>query len=430
MSVQRTAKKRENDAMFTSMFESAEIDPLVLLQNHLELTREAMQWLMQREVVSKAGQYYSREKPNQGEYSHWGSNPGSIRVGGQKIPLKIPRVINNTTGKTESPEVYKQKRAIEQPPMHVMQALLYGLSTRHFKETAEMLMDSFGLSKSALSDAFIEHSGHILAEFLERRLDDRTYTALFIDGKVLNRESVVVAIGVDEHGNKRTLGLVQATTENAAAISGQLRNMLQRGLDISQGILAVIDGSLGIRSALAEVFGEHVVVQRCQAHKMRNVLAYLPKHSQPAFGKSIRELYRCQDYNQALSMADEIARKLASVNISASRSFQEGLDEILTLTRLGLHQYLSKSFLTTNIIESTFSTAASMTSHIKRWHEGDHRLRWFAAALKECEKHWRVVDNTKRLPMLQLALSNEIKRKKINANTDSKPRRFSTKKRT
>lgn len=430
MKTKHTPEKSGVEQMFESMFGQQELDPMVLMQNHLELTRQVMQWLMQREVGQKAGDHYSHEKPNDNLYSRWGSNPGSIKIGSQRVPVKVPRLFNNETAQTESPEVYKQKRAIEQPSPHVLKAILYGLSMRHFKETAEVLMESFGLSKSTLSDAFIAHSGQILEEFLERRLDDRRYVAMFIDGKVLNHESIIVAVGVDEHGEKRVLGLTQATTENAAVIGGLLRNMLARGLDISQGILAVIDGSAGIRSALRDVFGEHVTVQRCQVHKMRNIVGYLPKDQHPQWRKRLRSLFACADFAEATSMADAIAADLNKINVVASRSFQEGLDEILTITRLGLHQHLGKSFLTTNIIESTFSTAASMTSHIRRWRPGDQRLRWFAAVLQECELHWRTIDNPARLPMLQRQLLIEINRKKNEGHSDSTPRRFSTRKRT
>jgi len=430
MRSKHTSNEAQVHAMFESMFSQEDVDPMMLLQNHLELTRQAAQWLMQREVSDKAGAPYSREKPREGKYSRWGSNPGSVKVGAQRVPLQVPRVYNHETSATESPEVYAHMRSVETPPLHVMKAILYGLSMRHFKETAEILLESFGMSKSALSEAFIEHSGQILEEYLERRLDDRSYVAMFIDGKILNQQSVVIAIGVDEQGEKRVLGLTQATTENASAISSLLRNMLGRGLDISQGLLTIIDGGKGLRSAIGEVFGEHAVVQRCQAHKMRNVMGYLSKDQQPHWRKRLRTFFGCQDMQEALSMAEQMVADLNKINIIASRSFQEGLAEILTMTRLELHAHLGKSFLTTNIIESTFSTAASMTRHVKRWHDGDHRLRWCAAALRECENGWRKVDNPMRLPMLQRALKIEVQKAQNNHPTDPKPRRFSTKKRT
>jgi len=104
-------------------------------------------------------------------------------------------------------------------------------------------MDSFGLSKLTPSAAFAEQSREILEPFLERRLDDATYVAMFTDGKVLQNQNMVVAIGITEQGDKRTLGLTQATTENGAAIAVMLRDMVTRGLDFEQGLLIVIDGA-------------------------------------------------------------------------------------------------------------------------------------------------------------------------------------------
>lgn len=422
MTSKHTASSRDVEAAYSSLLTQTDADPLALVLNHLELSRQALEWLMQREVSIKAGEPYTRTKPHDGRYSRWGSNPGSFQIGGQRLPVEVPRLHDNENGTTSSPEVYHQVRRMESPPEHVMRGLLLGLSTRRYKEAAELLLDSFGMSKSALSEAFIEHSAQILEGFLQRRLDDREYVAMFIDGKVLRGQSIVVAIGVDTHGEKRTLGLLQATTENGVAIATMLRDMIGRGLDAEHGMLFVIDGGKGLRSAISEVFGDQAIVQRCQVHKTRNVISHLPETEHAVWKKRLGELYACQDYALAQSMADAIVADLNKVNISAARSFQEGLHEVLALARLGLVEHFTKCFSSTNIIESTFSTATSLTRHVKRWTTADQRLRWYAAALSEIEPKWRKVLNHRRLPMLQRAMLIEINQAMNNHATTSKPR--------
>jgi transposase-like protein len=221
---------------------------------------------MEHEVSERAVDRYSHNKPHAGRYRRWGSNPGSIQVGGQRLRVRVPRVEDVETGRTVSPEIYGHFRRLEEPPAHVVEAIFRGLGTRNLEDVSERLMDSYGLSKSRWSELFVRHSREILEGFLNRRLDDATYVAMFIDGKVIQGQHVLVAIGVTTRGEKRPLGLAQASTENAGSITVMLREMIERGLGFDDGILMVIDGAKGLRKAVEEVLGDHAVVQRCQIH--------------------------------------------------------------------------------------------------------------------------------------------------------------------
>lgn len=418
------------DAAFASILETASDDTAALVLNHLELSRRAIEWLMQRQTSDLAGERYSHEKPNDGQFSRWGSNPGSVAVGGQRVRVEVPRVRDMVNETTHSPEIYAKLRHMQEPPLHIMQALMRGLGTRQFQETAEVLLDSFGLSKSSLSAAFVEHSSQILEAFLERPLNDATYVAMFIDGKVLQNQSMVVAIGITEHGDKRTLGLTQATTENAAAIGVMLRDMITRGLDFEQGLLIVIDGGTGLRKAIDDVFGIYGVVQRCHVHKLRNVLSHLSENERQEWQKILKEFFSCEDYDEATKQAKKIHSELLKVNIPAARSFNEGLDDVLTLARLGLHHIIGRSFRTTNIIESINAGIARYTRHVTRWTTADQRLRWTALALLEMEPSWNKVHNFRRLPMLQRIVQKEIIKRSLDLSSSLKSKRISTRKRT
>ncbi|MBI2794156.1 MAG: transposase [Ignavibacteria bacterium] len=212
MSTKHTLKNNELEAAFSSMAGTTGDDTAALVLNHLELSRHAIEWLMQRETSERAGDRYSHNKPHEGRFSRWGINRGSVAVGGQKLRVEVPRIRDNESQTTHTPEIYARLQQMAEPPVHIIRALMLGLGTRKYHETAETLMASMGLSKSSLSEKFVEHSSEILEEFLKRRLDDDTYVAMFIDGKALQNQSMVIAIGVTQNGVKRTLGLTQATT--------------------------------------------------------------------------------------------------------------------------------------------------------------------------------------------------------------------------
>ena len=231
--------------------------------------------------------------------------------------------------------------------MHIMRALMLGLGTRKYRETAETLMESMGLSKSSLSEKFVEHSREILEEFLKRRLDDETYVAMFVDGKSLQNQSMVIAIGVTENGVRRALGLTQATTEHSGAIAVMFRDLIARGFDFEKGLLVVIDGGTGLRKAITEVFGSYAIVQRCQVHKIRNVLSHLSESDRETWHRKLMVLFKCEDYNEAQSMVAALHAELLRINVNAARSLNEGIDDMFTLSRLGVHAIFGRCFLST-----------------------------------------------------------------------------------
>jgi transposase-like protein len=430
MKAKHTSGNVDMHAAFSSILEGSKNDALALILNHLELTRRAVEWFMQSEVTELAGERYSHDKPHDGRFSRWGSNPGSVSIGGQKVPVDVPRMYDAETNSTLSPASYLQLREVAAPSPQLMNALLIGLSTRRLRDVAETLLDSFGLSKTTLSEAFIEHSREILETFMQRRLDDATYVAILVDGKVIQGHSILTAIGITETGQKRMLGLSQATTENADVIVDMFRDMIERGFDFEQGLLVVIDGGKGLRKAVDGVFGDYAIIQRCQVHKLRNVMSYLDEEHQATMLPRLKKLFRCEDYNEAMSIADGIHADLKSINIVAARSFQEGLEETLTVTRLKVPTALRSSFTTTNIIESVNSTIAQRTRRITNWSSPDQRLRWTAAIIVDAEQKWRKVRGSRLIPMLRRLIQQTVNERILNSSSKPTPKRVSTRKRT
>lgn len=145
-----------------------------------------------------------------------------------------------------------------------------------------------------------------------------------------------MALGITIKGEKVILGFVQTGGENARVSNQFLQDLRDRGLNPEAGLLVVIDGSKGLREAVKDVFSGHALVQRCQWHKRENVVSYLPKTRQAEFRKKLQRAYQESTYEKAKEALDKIRKELVPLNESAVRSLDEGLEETLTLHRLGL----------------------------------------------------------------------------------------------
>ena len=176
------------------------------------------------------------------------------------------------------------------------------------------------------------------------------------------------------------LGFVQAASENERVCCQFVDALIDRGLQYQQGLLCLIDGSRGLRAALTKALSGYVAIQRCQWHKRENVIAYLPKSQQNEVRKALHNAYDKVTYTDAKAALQALKPSLALMNASALNSLEEGLEETLTLHRLGLMPQLKQSFRTTNCIESLNAMVAQRTRNVKRWNNSDQRYRWLAAA--------------------------------------------------
>ena len=176
--------------------------------------------------------------------------------------------------------------------------------------------------------------------------------ALVLDGKTFADATMVIALGITLSGEKRFLGFVETDTENAPVLTLFLRALVERGLDLSQGVLVILDGGKGLRAAVRKAFRGRALVQRCQWHKRENVVSYLGKHEQVVWRQRLQRAYNRPDYNEAIGALETLHRELDERNQSAAGSLAEGLDETVTLHRLGLFGVLGRSLKTTNGLES------------------------------------------------------------------------------
>ena len=382
-----------------------------LLQNHLSICQIMINELLEEEVTQKAGARYSREKPYNGRYSRWGFNPGSVRIGDQKLKVDVPRIYDNDQDKNTILDRYEDLKQLPEPTEQLINGVLLGLSMRDYAKVIDHLGEGFGMSKSSISRSFVDRTEEKLKEFESRRLEHLEVIALFIDGKYLSKEQIIICMGVTLQGEKIPLGFVQTTTENSVPIKDMLGNLKERGLAWEEGLLCVIDGSKGIRKAIEESFGNKAVIQRCQWHKQENILKYIPEKEHQAVKRKYQQSVNKESYKEARESLKELKQDLETINVSAARSLEEGLEDILTLHRLRLNEDFSKSFATTNCIENLNSQIGKYLNKVKSWKNSKERYRWTAAALLEIEVKMRKVNNFRNLDSMKKTIKEEIQKR-------------------
>lgn len=175
---------------------------------------------------------------------------------------------------------------------------------------------------------------------------------------------------------------------------------MNRGLDTERSILAVIDGGKGLRKALINVFGDYVLIQRCQVHKKRNVREHLPQHLHASVKRTMNQAYSSKDPARAKKQLLNLARRLETEHPGAAASLLEGLDETLTVIGLGLHPELQRILSSTNAIENLFGSVRRITKRVKKWRGGHMILRWVSASIEEAKKGFRRLRGYRTLPKL------------------------------
>ncbi len=362
---------------------------------------------LEEEVTALSGERYVRKEASMRGRRH-GSNPGTVGLAGQRVPIRVPRV-RSVAGSEIPLRSYDALSGEGEVNDLLLKRVLYGISCRNYETAAESIPGAIGLSSSTVSRGFIEASSAKLRQFQERDLSGEDVVALFLDGKTFADATMVVALGVTISGEKRFLGFVETDTENATVLTPFLRSLVERGLDLSQGVLVILDGGKGLRTAVRKAFRNRALVHRCQWHKRENVVRYLAKREQASWRQRLQRAYHRPAYEEARAALEALHRELEDRNQSAAGSLAEGLDETLTLYRLGVYGVLGRSLKTTNCLESVNALVEERCAKVDRWQSSSQRHRWLATALLDIEPRLRRVRGYRHLPTLRAALKRELK---------------------
>ncbi|HEX3930097.1 MAG TPA: IS256 family transposase [Nocardioides sp.] len=382
---------------------------------------QVMQQLMEADVTAACGAK-GKHNPDRAASRH-GTEAGSVTLGGRRVPVTRPRVrATDGTGEVAVP-AYELFNSTELLGKMAMERMLGGLSTRRYPVGLEPVGGaveeaSRSTSKSAVSRKFVAMTEHALGDLLVADLSELDLVALMIDGVHFADHLCVVALGIDVDGTKHPLALVEGSTENTTLVRGLLVGLRERGLDVTQPILAVLDGAKALTAAVKEVF-DHPVLARCQIHKLRNVRDHLPEKMRGPVTKRMRAAYHADSALEAQALLEELARELDKTHPGAAGSLREGLAETLTVLRLDLPPTLARTLRSTNAIESMIGICREHAKNVKRWRDGQMALRWCAAGMVQARTQFRRVNGHLHLPALRAALERHVAGQTVDADCNT-----------
>jgi putative transposase len=334
-----------------------------------------------------------------------GTVPSEVVLGGRKVAIQRPRV-RSATGEVALP-TFETMAQTDPLDRRVVEQMLVGVATRRYARSLEPLaaeMTSRGTSKSAVSRRFVAKTRAQLETWQAAPLEGLDLVGLLLDGVQVGEHCLIVALGLAADGGKHALGLWEGSTENATVCQSLLSNLQSRGLRTDRSLLVLLDGSKALRKAVRETFGDAALVQRCQVHKLRNILDHLPDRQRPWVKAIVQRAYHHADVVAAKRLLHDLARRLDTDHPSAAESVREGLEETLTILSLGLSESLRRSLSTTNAAESLISRTRHVKRNVKRWRGGQMVLRWVAAGVLEAVKGFRRLKGHKEMPKLITAL--------------------------
>ena len=368
--------------------------------------RAVLQAVLQLSAAQVAGGPQQQGKRRSESVVFYGRQAGQVMLSDRKIQVERPRLRTKGQGHSKEVEIPAYTAMQDQSPLgeHMLDTLLRGVSTRNYKDVIPQMAETVGVSKSSVSRQAIEASEAELEALLSRRFDELKILIVYIDGVVFGEHTMIGAVGVDVKGHKHVLGIREGATENATVVAELLQDIVARGLDARQKRLFIIDGSKALRAAINAVFGADHPVQRCRAHKLRNVLDHLPEEQKEQVKSLMRAAWK-MEAKGGVARIRKLAEWLEREYPSSAASLLEGLEECFTINRLGVPPSLQRCLATTNIIESPHAGVRIRTRRVTNWQNGSMVRRWMASAFLRTEKNFRRIMGYRELWTLEAILS-------------------------
>ena len=349
-----------------------------------QLSRQFIEQLLVLSAQSVAGAQHKGR--HTGEVRWHGSQGGVVNLGQSKMHVKRPR-LRTTSGEVAVP-AYAALANDGDLSRRIADILVCNVSTRKYARVVHRCADELGISKSAVSRQFVKQSAQAWAQLMSRDLSKIDFVAMYVDGVIVAKHHIIAAVGVDAQGSKHVLGLAPGSSENAKVVKDLLSGLALRGLDLNVPMLWVIDGSKALRSGIEQLCGKDAKVQRCRIHKIRNVSERLPKDRAEQVRWLMKQAFKL-DAPRGKQRLKELAKDLKAQHPDAAASVLEGLDEMFTITDLGITGELARCLATTNVIESPNSVVRRVSGRVTNYKDVEMALRWTAAGFLEAEKSFK-----------------------------------------
>jgi putative transposase len=349
-----------------------------------QLSRQFIEQMLILSAQSVAGAQHKGR--HTGDIRWHGTQNGVVAVGHSKLKVKRPR-LRSANGEVTVP-AYNALTSDSELSRRIADILVCNVSTRKYARVVHRCADELGISKSAVSRQFVKQSAQAWAQLMSRDLSQIDFVAMYVDGVIVGKHHIVAAVGVDAQGAKHVLGLAPGSSENAKVVKDLLSGLAGRGLDLNTARLWVIDGSKALRSGIEQLCGKDAKVQRCRIHKIRNVSERLPKERAEQVRWLMKQAFKL-DAPRGKQRLRELAKDLKAQHPDAAASVLEGLDEMFTITELGVTGELARCLATTNVIESPNSVVRRVSGRVTNYKDAEMALRWTAAGFLEAEKSFR-----------------------------------------
>src|SRR5271155_383700 len=374
----------------------------------LQAGTSAIEAMLAADAEQLCGKHYQRHADRQGH--RWGMIVSEVGWHGGKAAIRRPRVRHRGGAELELPSWMAIQKA-DLLSRWAFNQMLIGVATRKYARSVRLPDGDLAgqarraTTKSSVSRRFVALSTAKLKEWLAAELSGLDLLVIQIDGLHVGDHVLVAAIGIDGAGDKHVLAVALGATENTAVVKALLADLIERGLQPDIARLFIVDGAKALSRAVRDTFGGFALIQRCQVHKGRNIIERLDPSLHAGVKKELRQAWDSPTAEQAERVLRNLARRLDHDAPGVSASILEGLDEILTVIRLGLPTELRRSLACTNIIENVMGTVRRVCRNVKRWQSTSMALRWTAAAMNEASKGFRKLKAYKQLPALRVALA-------------------------
>jgi len=361
-----------------------------------EAARKGAQLILQKALEMEVEQFlvrgwYQRHGDTEFKGHRNGYEPKSVHMAEGTITLSIPQIRNNlepfesvwlqAIGK-------RSKRLLELVPMLYVK----GMSQRDIEDALLEVLGVEGTGRSVVTEVCKGLRGDF-ERWQERDLSMYKLMYLFLDGIYLKLRpedkkaiAVLCAYGMLWNGKKVLLHLAIGDKESSACWEAFLEDMKQRAL--CTPLLVVIDGNSGVKKAVRRKFPTSLV-QRCQVHKMRNIINKLPHVARPTLKRLIRKAFTAATYQQGFAQAQSIIQEYKESFPAAMKCLEQDLDETLTALKFPLAHRIQ--IRTTNLLERLFGEGKRRTKIIPRFSSEASGLSLMFAVLVDASEGWRGV---------------------------------------
>lgn len=389
--------------LYETLGQVSSCDAGQIFRDHLRgAVRQMICEVMAAEVDELCG---AKHQPSDSNHFRAGSSPGRVIFEGERESVVRPRVRKRgSDGGSEEAVLatYQAARDPNQLQDSIVTALMHGVSTR---DVGKLKPNSPGVGRSNVSRLWQSVGPKFVDELRGRDLSQQNWVVLMLDGIRLSKgQLAIAAIGITADGRKHVLDFELGSSESAEVARDLMSRLMKRGFHCDRPLLAVLDGSDALRSAVKEFFAD-AVVQRCLVHKERNIKSKLSKKHWAELARLFRRLREVQGKDAALEVVGELRRYLKGKNAESLRSLEEAGEDLIALQTLNVPNTLHRSLLSTNAIENSFRNTRNKLGRVTRFRaETDQATRWMSFALLEVEKGFRRISGYVDLPELISAL--------------------------